>query len=93
MAAEPEEPFYLDFEAVRYRVHDTSFAAGRHRRLPLGSPRANYRIFVTATGERRAYQIKRGERAACTTAELVRQLKEAQFLGSTPFDPGTRGPR
>jgi hypothetical protein len=93
MAPANDEPLYGDFDGVRYRVYDTSFSAGRHRRLLLGSPRANYRVFVAAGGERRAYRIKRGERPGRTTAELERQFRETEYLGTTRFDPTTHGPR
>lgn len=47
------EVYVRDESGVRYRVHDVAFgpplaSLGRRKRLPLGDPRARYRLFVPA---------------------------------------------
>ena len=93
-----EALYVTDREGVRWHVHDVAFgppdaAPGRRRRVPLESPRANYRWFVSAEGVERCHRFQRGESRTPTASNLARQLAAAGFTGRVPFDPARRSPR
>jgi hypothetical protein len=93
-----EALYVTDGEGVRWRVHDVAFGLphappGKRRRVPLESPRANYRWFVSAEGVERCHGFERGESRALTPANLGRQLAAAGYPQRVAFDPSQRSPR
>jgi hypothetical protein len=70
---------YFDADGVSYRVHDVRFADGINKRLPLGDPSANYRVFVPESGPRRMHQFKRGDDHGVREVLLARQLATAGY--------------
>jgi hypothetical protein len=79
-------PVYVEVAGERWRVHDCSYAAGRMRRLPLASPHATYRVFVSASGWRKAYRFPPREPRTLDTDRLPGQLSAARFIAPFPAD-------
>lgn len=77
-------------DGAEYRVHDAIFTGGKHRRVPLGDSRAQYRIFTTGKSPHRSYKFKTGESRDVSEALLEKQLKQAEFAGFKPFDSTSR---
>lgn len=70
-----------------YRVYDVRFADHKRKRLPLGDPSANYRIFVAESGVRRLHHFGRGDEHGIREDELERQLHSAGYAQTgKPFD-------
>jgi hypothetical protein len=92
-----EIAYFIDGEGMRYRVYDVAFGpphAKPHKRrvLPLESPTANHRYFVTAGGIVRAYRFTKGEGRLLDSERLTQQLNGAGFAALTPPDPRARKP-
>jgi hypothetical protein len=77
---------YLDVEGVSYRVHDTTFSQRKHTIVPLGDPRAQFRMFVTKDGAQRSYRFTRTDAHGVTEEFLVRQLRAAGYPAREEFD-------
>lgn len=85
-------PARLYFDApdgTVYRVHDVRFADGKIKRLPIGNPSANYRVFLDESGAHRLHQFKRGDEHGVREDLLARQLQTAGYAQTgKPFDGG-----
>ena len=92
-----EALYVTDGDGVRWRVHDVAFgppnsALGRRRRVPLESPRASHRWFVSAEGVERCHRFERGESRELTAENVARQLAAAEYPERVPFGPARRSP-
>lgn len=82
--------YLVDRDANIWRIHDVKFAGGRAHRLPLGSPAANTRYFVSKDGTQRAYTFGRDRRRETTVSVLLEHLSGAGFCAREPYDPRER---
>jgi hypothetical protein len=70
---------FYDDEGREWLVHDGLVRHGEFEILPLGSPRADFRVFDrTAPRERRIYSFQREQQHA-----LDETLLERQFIGAS----------
>jgi hypothetical protein len=76
---------------TKYRVYDTTFAGDRHELRTIDDPAATARIFVPNGGMKRSYTFKRSNSRVLEQA-LERQVREASYLTTEPFDARTLPP-
>ena len=99
VASAPPPPCYLaDAAGVVHRVYDVRFGPPHHpphhrsARAP-GDPQANYRAFVTASGELWLYRFARDEsRLALDADTLAAQRRSAEWAPREAPQPRTLVP-
>lgn len=78
---------FVDSTGARWRVCDTALLHDRRLVLPIGSGRAELRVFLSQFGQVRGYVFGERESRAYRLSRLERQLGRASLLDSTTLDP------
>ncbi len=81
------ELVFIDTGSAQWTVRDAAVMRGRYIVLPLGSPRAQMRIFARPDGQLRAYEFPAGEQRGTRASHLQRQLDRSRELPREFFDP------
>lgn len=79
---------FTDRTARVWRIYDLAGATGARTKVPVGSPQATARAFVSPAGARYVYAFRRRERHEATPSRLALQLEEAMRTPAAPRAPG-----
>jgi hypothetical protein len=76
------DAYFVSALGEKYHVYDTVFRQGRNYVLPLGSPKAECRIFVPERSEmKRSYRFQESDSRILDPVRLNQQLLNASYVG------------
>jgi hypothetical protein len=85
--------YFLDESGERWRIHDTLYTGGKHRRVTLSERRAKCPAFVRPNGERRLYLFKKDDDHSLTQELVAKQFRGSEWAANERFDSSTHGAR
>ncbi len=79
--------WFVDGDGRRWHAIDAAVVRGRYVVLPLGSERAERRLFISFDGQSRSYGFCARDSHAATASRLLRQLQASTGLEEGELDP------